>query len=81
MANYAVSDPADGAVWQANHDAWAKLVNEEMQHRVGRTAPAYRELLQLVGGREQPSLATTGSSSSTLSDMQAFERGYRGGFR
>lgn len=76
MAKYAESDRQDGEVWQANHEAWARLVNAEMEHRGGS-----RELLQIVDGREQWSLATTGSSTSNLSDTQAFERGYRGGWR
>jgi hypothetical protein len=81
MANYAVSDPQDWAIWQANHDAWTKLINAEMEHRAGRTPDWYRELLRLVDGREQWSLATAGSSTSKLSDTQAFERGYRGDWR
>lgn len=81
MAKYAESDRQDGEVWQANHDAWARLDNAEMEHRGGRTSDWYRELLQIVDGREQWSLATTGSSTSNLSDTQAFERGYRGGWR
>jgi hypothetical protein len=80
MANHAVSDPQDWAVWQANHDAWTKLIDAEMEHRAGRAPGWYRELLRTVDGREQWSLATPGSSTSNLSDTQAFERGYRGGY-
>ena len=80
MAKYAVSDPQDWEVWQANHDAWTKLVNAEMEHRAGRTPDWYRELLKTVDGREQWSLATSGSSSSNLTPTQAFERGYQGGY-
>jgi hypothetical protein len=80
MAKYATSDPQDWAVWQAIHDDWAKLVNAEMEHRAGRTPDWYRETLRTVDGREQHSLGTSGSSTSNLSDTQAFERGYRGGW-
>jgi hypothetical protein len=81
MAKYVESDRQDWEVWQASHTAWASLVNAEMDHRSGRMPGWYRELLKTVDGREQPSLATTGSSMSALSDTQAFERGYKGGWR
>jgi hypothetical protein len=80
MAKYVESDPRDWEIWQANHDNWTRLVNAEVEHRAGRAADWYRELLRAVDGREQSSLATTGSSTSSLSDTQAFERGYRGGW-
>jgi hypothetical protein len=79
MAKYAESDPRDHAVWQANHDDWASLINAETEHRAGRTPPDwYRELLEAIDKYERR-LATGGSSTSTLSDTQAFEQGYLGG--
>jgi hypothetical protein len=77
MANYAVSDPPDCAVWQAIHDSWAELFNAEVEHRRGRASIAYSELLESFGGVDAWSSAPRGSSMSRLSDTQAFERGYR----
>jgi hypothetical protein len=80
MAKYAESDPADREIWQDIHNSWAGLVNAEMEHRGGRASTWYRELLGLVDGRESWSLGSPGSPSSRLTTMQAFERGYAGGW-
>jgi hypothetical protein len=81
MANHAASDPQDWAVWQAVHDSWAELVNAEMEHRRGRASVAYSQLLESFGNVDAWSSETRGSSMSRLSDTQAFERGYQGGWR
>jgi hypothetical protein len=81
MANYAVSDPQDYAVWQANHNDWAKLANAEMEHRGGRTPGWYRELIESFGCVDTSNSEVRGSSSSRLSTREAFERGYQGGWR
>lgn len=80
MANQAASDPKDYAIWETNHNNWTRLVNAEMEHRSDRTPGWYRELLDMIDGREQWSLGPPGSSSSTLSATVAFERGYQGGY-
>ena len=74
------SDPRDWEVWQAIHKNWSNLVDEELKHREGRAADWYRELLKTIDKHESWSLATSGSSSSTLTPTQAFERGYQGGY-
>jgi len=82
MANHAVSDPQDWAVWQAGHDSWAELVDAEMEHRRGRAFAAYDELLRSFGNDVDAwSSEPRGSSMSRLADTQAFERGYQGGWR
>jgi hypothetical protein len=80
MANYAVSDPQDYAVWSAIHNDWAKLVYAEMDYRSGRGSIAYSELVESFGCVDTTNSETRGSSSSRLSTTEAFQRGYQGGW-
>jgi hypothetical protein len=74
------SDPRDWEVWQANHDNLAGLVDEELGRREGRASNPYVELLKTMDKHEGWSMAKPGSSMSNLSTMDAFERGYQGGW-
>ena len=81
MAKYAESDRGDWEIWQSNHETWTSLIDAEMEHRGGRTSPEYRELLGLIDKKDLDlgKGVTRGSSTSSLSSTQAFERGYLGG--
>jgi hypothetical protein len=81
MAKYAESDPRDWEVWQTVHNNWARLVNAEMDYRVGRGSDDYYELVESFGCVDTSNSEPRGSSSSRLSTMEAFERGYQGGWR
>jgi hypothetical protein len=84
VAKCAESDPKDWEIWQANHEHWTNLVSAELEYRAGKTVGWYRELLDEIRDKDglltSYRLATPGSSSSNLSNMQAFERGYTGGW-
>lgn len=75
------SDPKDWQIWQEIHDAWARLVSAELDRRAGRPAQWYLQLLDEIRDPDDLltnySLATRGSSTSTLSQVEAFVRGYR----
>jgi hypothetical protein len=81
MAKYAISDPQDWKVWQAIHNDWATLVNAEMDYRAGRGSDVYHELIESFGCADTSNSEPRGSSASTLSTTEAFERGYQGGWR
>ena len=77
------SDRRDSAVWQAIHDDWSRFVNAELAARQGKAPEWYRALMADVRDKDgiltDYGLATRGSSSSSLTDLQAFARGYQGG--
>jgi hypothetical protein len=76
------SDPADCAIWQTFHETWISLIDAETDHRRGKGSPAYRELLGLIDKKDLDlgDGVTRGSSTSSLSNTEAFERGYLGGY-
>ena len=78
-----LSDPKDYAVWQDNHDTWTTLF-DAAQAAVRNQAPDwYSRLMDEIRDKDDwvtdNRLATRGSSSSKLSEGEAFMRGYAGG--
>jgi hypothetical protein len=80
MSKYAESDQDDWPVWQANHNNWTKFVSAELDYRAGRAANPVDDIRDKDGLLTGYSLATPGSSSSNLSTVEAFQRGYQGGW-
>src|SRR5215472_1868266 len=81
------SDPNDWMVWMVwshNHDEWTKRVSAELDHQRGRGPQWYRDLLDDIRDKDDwltsYNLATPGSVTSKLSQVEAFERGYLGGW-
>jgi hypothetical protein len=81
MANQAASDPSDWPVWEENQDRLGRFLDAERERRVGRAPAWYRELCESFGNEQPVVEAVPGSSLSRLTNVQAFERGYQGGWR
>jgi hypothetical protein len=81
MGKQAESDPDDWPVWKENQDNLGRFLGAEMDHKAGRAPQWYRDLRLGDDAQESFSLSTPGSSTSRLTSMQAFERGYQGGWK